>query len=359
MWEFYMPTDVFFGDHILSKRGPVMKILGKRALIVTGRTSSKKNGSLDDLTDLLEKLDISYVVFDEVEENPSFASVERAAERFRDEDFDLVVGLGGGSPMDFAKAISVLLKEKDLNVEDLYDSEKIRRWLPVVEIPTTAGTGSEVTPYSVLTDQEGNKRGCRLMFPVYAFLDPRYTYSMPEDLVLSTGVDALSHAVEGFLSRRATPPSDALALEAMKIIHKYLPKAMGGDEKARRKMLIASCLAGMVIAQTSTTLAHAMGYPLTTEKGIKHGRATGMVLPFVMNVMREEIPDRVDEVNRIFGKSLLNFLKDLGLYQRVEVSQEELERWSEKASRAKHVSNTPGTFTKEKILMIYREALSV
>ena len=134
---------------------------------------------------------------------------------------------------------------------------------------------------------------------------------------------------------------------------------MGGDKKARKKMLIASCFAGMVIAQTSTTLAHAMGYPLTIEKGIKHGKATGMVLPLVMEIMKEEIPARVNEVNRIFGGSLLNFLRRLGLYQRVEVSQEELERWSERAARAKHVSNTPGTFTKEKIMTIYREVLNV
>lgn len=359
MWEFYMPTDVFFGERILEKRGGIVDLLGKRTLVVTGKSSSKKNGSLDDLKKLLDETGISYEIFDEVEENPSFDNVMKAVERYRNDSFDFVVGLGGGSPMDFAKAVAVLLKEKDLSIEDLYDREKVRHWFPVVEIPTTAGTGSEVTLYSILTDPEGNKRGCTLMFPVYAFLDPRYTYSMSDELTLSTGVDALSHAVEGYLSRKSTPPSDALAIEAMKIIHRNLPKAIEGNREARKKMFVASCLAGMVIAQTGTTLAHALGYPLTTEKGIKHGKATGMVLPFVMEVMKEEIPEKVNTVNHIFGGSLLKFLKEFGLYEKVEVSSEELGKWVEKGSRAKHLTNTPGTFTPEKIRDIYREALGV
>ncbi|PLV59724.1 iron-containing alcohol dehydrogenase family protein [Thermotoga sp. KOL6] len=360
MWEFYMPTDVFFGEGVLSEKGAILDALGKRALIVTGRRSSKMNGSLDDLTDLLNRIGVQYTIFDNVEENPSFDNVTKAVEFLESETFDFVIGLGGGSPMDFAKAIAVLLKDKHLTVEDLYNKEKINYWLPVVAIPTTAGTGSEVTPYSILTDPSGNKRGCRLMFPVYAFLDPRYVYSMPGPLTLSTGVDALSHAVEGFLSKRATPPSDALSIEAMKIIYRNLKKAIEGDRNAREKMLIASCLAGMVIAQTGTTLAHAMGYHLTIEKGIKHGRATGIILPFVMETMKGEIPDRVDTVNKIFGGSLLKFLREVGLYEeKVIVTSDEIERWVNTVLKAKHILNTPGIFTPEKIKRIYGEALEV
>lgn len=357
MWRFHMPTEVFFGEGVVLGRGELLTKFGKKALIVTGRSSSKKNGSLDDVIGALEKFGIEYAVFDEVEENPSFNSVRKAVKEYRGIGFDFVVGIGGGSPLDFAKALAILLVE-DVDVEDLYTENRRWRAVPVVAVPTTAGTGSEVTQLSVLTDDLGNKRGCQTVFPALAFLDPRYVYHLSEDLTLTTGVDALCHAVEGFLSKRATPPSDALALHAMKITFENLPKALRGVNEARQNMLIASNLAGMVISQTGTTIAHALGYPLTTEKSVRHGAATGMVLPFVIEVMKEENPEKVHKVNEIFGGNLLVFLESLGLYKiKVDVTEDEIARWAEKAMKAKHLAHTPGAFTAEKIAKIYKEAL--
>ncbi|KUK03659.1 MAG: Iron-containing alcohol dehydrogenase [Thermotoga sp. 50_1627] len=357
MWQYFMPTKVYFGEKCIERGTEAFKSLGKRALILTGRRSSKENGSLDDVTRALSQIGIEWVLFDDVEENPTFALVRNILSEYQDGSFDFVIGLGGGSPMDTAKAIAVLLKNPALKVEDLYDASRYSEALPICAIPTTAGTGSEVTQYSVLTDDAGFKRGFShpvLTFPKIAFLDARYTLNLSEALTRSTGLDALCHAVEGFLSRRATVLSDLYAKESIKLIAENLPRVLRNpnDLHARENMLLASCLAGMVISQTSTTIAHALGYPLTTFKGIRHGEATAAFLDVVVEQASIEVPDKVEFVRSVLG-DVAKFLESVGLNVKVPINDEELMLWTSKAKNAPHLQWTRGNFTEELIRYLY------
>ena len=363
MWRYYEPVELFFGKDSLLENGKLIKNLGKKCIITTGK-SSKKNGSLDDLENVLKHFGIEYEIYDEVKENPSFDMLRDALSKYKEEKVDFIIGLGGGSPMDFAKALSVLLANPELKVPEVFDTEKYSKMLPVVAIPTTSGTGSEVTQYSVITDDNGNKGGFGISFtfPTLSFADPKYTITMPDHLTMSTGIDALSHAVEGYVSKRSSPFVKLLAKEAIALIKDYLPKAMENPDnfEYREKMMYASTLAGMVIAQAGTTVNHAFGYPVTTFKGIKHGQATGMFLVETLKVMSEEAKEKVEETIEVFGglDGLENFLKEVGVYKAaVEVSEEEIKTWAERTSKAKHLAVTHGNFDFDKVKRIYEEVL--
>ncbi|KPL19224.1 MAG: hypothetical protein AMJ92_04250 [candidate division Zixibacteria bacterium SM23_81] len=286
-FHFLLPTEVSFGEGSITRVGQETSRLGRRALVVTGRKSSKRSGALDTVVGSLKKAGVTLEVFDQVEENPSVETVELGSSVARKMGCDVIVGLGGGSPMDAAKGMAVLARLGG-SLGDYFGSARITSpVLPVVAVPTTAGTGSEVTPYAVFVDShKGMKKSVAspYIFPRVALLDPRLTISMPPDVTANTGIDALSHAVEGFISTKAQPASDILALEAVGIIHGHLPQAVahGDDIEARTKVLYASMLAGMVIAQTGTTLLHGVGYAPTTKYGIPHGLSNGVLMPKVM-----------------------------------------------------------------------------
>ncbi|ODN30111.1 iron-containing alcohol dehydrogenase family protein [Fervidobacterium thailandense] len=345
---FYMPTKVLYGKDVVLKNRELIQSLGERFLIVTGK-SSKKNGSLDDVLDVLDGKHVT--VYDETPENPPTTVVEEIAKMFT--DVDVVVGVGGGSPMDTAKAVAVLLENPSLTAQDLYDTGKYTRAKPIICVPTTAGTGSEVTQYSVLI-LNGRKRGFshECIFPKIAFVDYKYTLTASEELTLSTALDALSHAVEGFISLRATPFSDVLAVESVKLIKEFLPKVLNDPENEfyRERLMFASTLAGMVIAQTGTTIAHALGYSLTTEKNVKHGLATAVFLPFELKVANNE---KSKFINELFDGSIMNFYEQVGVKLPVAFSDEEIETWANIVLSASHLKVTPGEYTLERIKEAY------
>lgn len=361
MWQYFMPTKILFSQKVIEKNKEIFKKFGKKTLIITGKTSSRINGSLRDVEDALRSLSIEYYIYDKIDENPTFEHIRQAVKECRIHDFDFVIGVGGGSPLDSAKAIAVLLKNKSLSVEDLYDATKYDSSLPIIAIPTTSGTGSEVTQYSVLTDDTGFKRGFAhdVIFPIIALIDPLYTVSMSVSLTRSTGLDALCHAVEGFLSKRSTPISDLYAVEAMKMIKESLPRVLQNqnDLEARTAMSFASCLAGMVISQTSTTLAHVLGYPLSTFKGIRHGDATAAFLDAVVQGAQSEVPQKVNVVKEIFG-DIRDFITASGLQIKLRIDDEELEGWVKRALTAKHMQWTRGSFDESSIKKLYERMRS-
>ena len=215
MFAYYMPTKVFFGKACVAQSGDVLADLGRKALLVTGRHSAKVNGSQAAVVEKLDELGISWFLFDEVENNPSVATIRKAAAFASEKGVDFVIGIGGGSPMDAAKAIA-LVCTNELDDEHLFMGP-YRKPLPIVAVPTTAGTGSEVTKVSVLTNPKaGTKQSINtpLIFPTYAFVDPAFTESVPETVTVDTAIDALSHAVEGYMSTASTPMSDVWAEEA-------------------------------------------------------------------------------------------------------------------------------------------------
>ncbi len=365
-FKFFLPTRVFFGNDAVNNDTEYLKQLGKSCLLVTGRSSSKKNGSLNDITFVLKTNDISYEIYDEVEENPSFETVEAIGKKARESGIDFLIGIGGGSAMDSAKA-GAILATNDMDAAELWTKNLVNKPLPVCAVPTTSGTGSEVTQYSVLTNREKkSKRGFanEQIFPVVSYLDPRYTLTMNDFITINTGIDALSHAVEGYLSKRASPLTDEIALRAIGLIRDHLPMVLRSPNslEERSQMMYASMLAGIVIAHTGTIVLHGMGYPLTTYLGIPHGRANGMLMCGVLEMIRPSRKEKVAKIAECFGKEngdlsgLEAFIKELNIdttEYRKEATKDMLEEFADFASRTSNIRNTPGTITKEEIRKVY------
>ncbi len=291
---FHMPTRIIFGNGEASRLAAHCAILGRRPLVVTGRRSARATGLLDRVLAQFPEA----AVFEAVEENPGTAVCEDGARLCREAGCDFVLALGGGSPMDAAKVMAVLARN-DVSCGELFGSDKYRNTpLPIAAVPTTAGTGSEVTPYSVLVDPvSGMKKTVKGtgLFPVVAVLDPEVTVPMPPAITVATGLDALSQAMEGFVSNASTPAGDALALEACRLVRRCLPVAAREPDNldARGGMLQAAMLSGVVIAHSGTTVIHGMGYYYTLRFGLAHGLANGLLFPAVFAFNARHLPAKV------------------------------------------------------------------
>ncbi len=290
--------------------------MGTRALIVTGKRSAKTNGAEQDVRRALEKQSIPAVLFDRVESNPSTTVARAAAELAREYKADLVIGIGGGSPLDAAKVAAVLATNR-IDDETLFSNTFARKPLPVVAVPTTAGTGSEVTQYAMMTNDKVQSKSFVIsddIIPRIAFLDAAYTEDLPLSVTRNTALDALSHAVEGYLSKRATEMSSFIALESIRRMGRCLPMLRQGanlDLNVREQLLTASLLAGIVIAQTGTTVLHAMGYSLTYFKKIEHGRANGLLMSDYLQYLLPEHQEKVMTVLMTLGLDGIADLKAL------------------------------------------------
>lgn len=290
-FRYFMPANAYFGKDCMMTHKQAMAHLGKKAMLVTGRTSAKKNGAQKDMTTALDDLGIGWILFDEVGENPDLETVVRAANMAVENDVDFIVGIGGGSPMDAAKAIAVLVANKHADTDILF-TDQSAKFLPVVEVPTTAGTGSEATQYAILTlHKKRTKNG--IVQPVFAavsYLDPKYMATLSPAVTNNTAVDAMSHLVESYLNTNANTMSEKMAEMGLSYWKDCIPalKSRQYTEQVREKLMLASFIGGVVIAQTSTSLPHAMGYLLTYEKGVPHGRANGMVMQGYLELFGKE-----------------------------------------------------------------------
>ncbi len=259
--------------------------LGSRALLVTGRRSAAESGALADVTGLLSRLGIYFTVFDRVSENPPLSDCRQAGRLAREAGADFVVGIGGGSALDAAKAIAVLAKDPDREEAAIFDSSVFKPALPVLAIPLTAGTGSEVNPFSVMTVGERKRSfSAPEALPRAAFLDPRYLKTLNPRYTVSTAVDAFCHCLESYLSPKSTPASEADALaggaELWRLLtgRSFTPDgddAAGLSEEDRLASLEAAAAAGRAITVTGTGFPHPLGYGLTLRYGTPHGFACG------------------------------------------------------------------------------------
>lgn len=278
-----MPTRVYEDTDCVWKHKEEMACLGSRALIVTGRHSAKENGSLDDVIRALKNETVSFVIFDEIEENPSTKTVVKAAALGMAHGVDFVVAIGGGSPMDAAKAIALLIKNKSDDEAYLYDKNASSDALPVIAIPTTCGTGSEVTGVSVITVHEKRTK-CSLphkIFPMLAFIDGTYLQTLPQRVLNDTALDALSHLWESWLSTLATDYSKMLARQGLLLWSKERQILQGDREPLKEDydlLMHTAALAGMSIAHGGTTIPHSLSYAVTYELSLSHGRAVGQFL---------------------------------------------------------------------------------
>lgn len=345
---FLMPTKIYFGLQCIAKHGDEFGHRGSRALIVTGRSSAAKSGALADVQKALEERDIPWAVFDQVEENPSFSTVEAGGAAAREHMADMIIGIGGGSPLDAAKAVAVLATN-EMKADQLFGSRYAVKPLPIIAIPLTAGTGSEVTHYSILTDTERRTKRSFAhadIFPKAAFLDARYTESLPWQVTVNTAVDALSHVVEGYLSKKGNLLSDALALEAIRAFGQTIPALTSHTVNlaVREQLLYISLLGGVVIAQSGTTMVHSLGYSLTYFRFIPHGRANGLLLAEYLRFLQPAVPDKISSVLNALNIGTVDAVSELMknlLGQEPPLSAQETEEFSRIAIQAANIVNTP------------------
>lgn len=295
MWYFVVP-EVVFGQDALSR---LAELKGKLAFIVTDKNIVSL-GFVDRVKEQLSQAGIEVVVFDEVEPDPSLETVRKGVALMNQARPDLVVGVGGGSVLDAAKAMRVEYERPDIKadeinpfVTDLGLGVKCK----LVCIPTTSGTGAEVTFAVVLTDTAAQRKLSlinREIVPDIAIVDPELARAMPPGITASTGMDALTHAVEGFTCTWKNDFTDGLCLKAIQLVFQYLPRAVkdGNDMEAREKMHNAACIAGIGFINSLASIAHAMGHSLGAVFHVPHGRAVGLFLPYTIEFIgdaREEL----------------------------------------------------------------------
>ncbi len=358
MFKHFNPVELHFGEDAIKSVN--FSKYGKKALIVTGSGgSAKKSGVFGDLIDLLGSKHIAHEIFNEVEENPSFSTVDRGSEFFRSTECDFVIGVGGGSPMDVAKAISASAKMKK-RVADLYTVKDEITCYPVIEIATTSGTGSEVTQYAVLTSPDDKKVGLRTdkLFPTVAIVDPRYTLSVPGDLTISTGLDALSQLVEGIISKISTPLMDIIAVRGIELMKESLPAVIKepGNLYHRTQVAMASNISGIVISQTGTTIVHALGYPITAHIGMRHGLANMMTICQILKETERFAPERVKFATGPFGgvRGICDFIDSIYPKPKLKLKEKDAEFFAKEIDlKAGQILNTPGKYDFEFVKAIY------
>jgi len=302
-WGFYMPTRIHFGWGELEQISQIVNgFNAKKIFLVTGKRSAKESGTLDKLTGYLK--DISLEVFAEVEENPSIETVDRGAARCKESGCDLVIGLGGGSPLDAAKAVAMLQKNPG-SIREYLDQERTCqvKGLPMIAITTTSGTGSEVTPFSVITHKEKKAKPAIAppqLFPDVALVDPELTMSMPAKVAASTGLDALCQAMEGFWSTRANPVTRALAFQGITLAMRNLESTCKNkDKKSVINMALASHLTGIQMSNIANTAIHPLSYPFTMDYDIPHGFACAIFLPAFIRFNAPNIRENFGDLLRV------------------------------------------------------------
>ncbi len=371
-YRYQMPTTVFFGNNCIIDNSQALTGYGQKALIVTGRSSAKGNGSLADIVKALKHESLDYAIFDRVMANPTVAICYEGAAFAREHDADFIVAIGGGSALDAAKAMALLAKQ-EIPRDQLFKPHNSGEVLPLVAVPTTAGTGSEVTQYAILTNDVAETKtslSTPLIFPKVAYVDPKYMTELPLITTVHTAVDALSHAVEGMLSVRSSELSDTLARESIRLFAKCAPSLCSAvangsitaiDDTLRKDLAQCSLLAGMIIAQTGTTVVHAMGYSLTYYKDIDHGRANGLLLVEYMRLVSKEDNGLVEKILEAMNLAQVDDFKQL-LQQLLgpekTISAQEINLFSSKATRTANINNSQIKPSEADIQEIYLASFS-
>lgn len=281
MSHFVIPNHTVVGINVLGEAAPLLKKMGNKAFIVTGKHVAVSD-MMKQLTALLDENGIDCVIFDGITGEPTDTMIENGVEMLKSSGCDFIIGIGGGSPLDSAKAIAAMAVNEG-SIADYNGKEITGEILPLAAIPTTAGTGSEATKFTVITDSE---KGIKMLLkgdvlvPKLAIVDSSFTVGAPKSVTSATGLDALTHAVEAYTSRKAFSMTDTLAVSAVKRIMKYLPIAYKEPDNslAREQMSIAALEAGICINNSSVTIVHGMSRPIGALFHVPHGMSNAMLL---------------------------------------------------------------------------------
>lgn len=379
-FQYHLPVNLIFGRGEVKRVGEIAREYGRKAFLVTGKGSTKRTGTLYLVCKCLSEAGIESVVFDDVEPNPLTTTVTTGAKKYQDEGCDLVIGLGGGSVLDCAKAIA-FMAENDGDINDyIFMKRTGTKASPLVLIPTTCGTGSEGNSFAVLTNPDnGDKKSlrCSAIIAKASIIDSCLMESMPKSVLASVGFDALCHAMEAYLSKIAQPLSDMMAKEAMQLISKHLPSVYKGNGTAEDwdAITLASTLGGMVIGLAGVTLPHAMEHPASGLRDIVHGKGLAALTPAITKASVKKASDEADgkvlekyaTISQILGgvdaddceARIIELLKSLELsinFSDLGMEKQDVEWMSENCMRvsAAGVQNHPVEFSQADILELYK-----
>jgi len=380
MYEFRLPPTIHFGPGCLGRLSGEAARFGKKALIVTDQ-SMQNAGYVSQTVNYLQAGGVEALVYDQVNKEPTDIIVDQGINIFRQDSCDMVICLGGGSPIDAGKAIAVMATNPG-RIHDYMGINKVpNNPAPLITIPTTAGTGSEVTRVTIITDTENDVKMLIIsnkMMPLVAIVDPLLTLSMPPWVTASTGIDALTHAIEAYISKRAQPLTDILALEAISFMGKYLRRAWANPEdiEAKTYTMLASTLGGIAFSNSSVALVHGMSRPIGTCFHVPHGLSNAILLPIVMEYSYMASPEKFALIAEAMGEKVDNLpvieaakksidavsslCADLKIppITKLNVSAEDLIKLSPKMAEDALISgspnNNPRQATKEDIVALYK-----
>lgn len=377
MQRFTIPREVYTGDDAIE----VLKDLqGKKAFIVVGSERTIKDGTVTKIQSLLKEANMESMVFQGVEHDPSLETVQKGTEALREFGADWIIAIGGGSPIDAAKSMWIFYEHPELEFEKAlvpFSLPKLRNKARFVGITTTSGTATEVTSFSVITDPETGIKypiADYEITPDIAIVDTNLVMSLSPKLVAHTGMDALTHAIEAYVSTSATPITDALAMKSIEMIGSYLVDSFKEDTNARKQMHISQCLAGMAFSNAILGIVHSMAHKTGRLFNIPHGCANAIYLPYVIQYNAKTAPAKYAEIAKrleLTGNTeaelvnaLVAFVKQMNKEMNIPTSVEEfgisyenfteqLDTFAEKAVNDPCTSTNPRTIDTEAMKKLY------
>ncbi len=379
MWQ--MPTKLIVGPGCSRQAGPELKALGgSKALLATDR-GVRGAGVLAGIQESLAAARVDCAIYDGVEPNPSIRCIEAAVAIYRAERCDCLLGVGGGSSMDTAKLVGAKITHPDVDITQFEGRGKIVNPIPpLIAIPTTCGTGSEVTLSAVATDTDRHFKmgiGSPLLYPKVALIDGSLLTNLPGPVIAGTGMDALCHAAESYVNLTTNPISDALDLAAISMISRWLrPAVANANLEAMSNMVLAASIAGMGFANTRLTIVHAMSHPISGYYGVPHGVANAILLPLVMEFNLIGNARRFGDVARAMGEDTSNLTemeaarlstravralsRDVGIPETFEgfgVTDEHLDAMIEDAFKSGNIPLNPARVTREAVRALFLRSM--
>lgn len=373
--SFSIPREIYYGENSLQK---LADLKGKKAVLVTGGSSMKRFGFLDQAASILKEGGIESIIIDGVEPNPSVKTVLSGAKQMLDFEPDWIIAIGGGSALDAAKVMWCFYEHPELKFEDIIEvgsMPSLRNKARFVAIPSTSGTASEITAFSVITDTDNHIKYPIVspdMVPDIAILDPALPMKMPPHITVNTGMDVMCHALEALVSKAASHFTEPYAVRAIELVEKYLPVAFAEGEnlEARERMHEASALAGMAFTNASLGLVHSLAHKIGGEFGVTHGLANAILLPYIIDYNRQ-FTDKYEYIEKVLEvKDIAQTVRDLNAKlniptcfkdcTEVDFNEEKfndlLDRMSENAFGDPCTLTNPGNPTVEDVKMIYKSS---
>ena len=374
-FNYNLPVNLLFGRGRSNEIGTEVAKYGKKALIVTGRSSTKKSGLLDKTVNLLKEAKVEYEIFDKVEQNPLTTTVYEGVDVIKETGCDVVLGLGGGSIMDAAKSIAFAAKNPGDISEYIFGIKQGNEALPIILVPTTCGTGSEGNCFSVLTNPETkDKKSLRtnLIIAKASIIDPELMTTMPKSILASVGFDALAHNMEAYVSKIGQPLTDMKALYGIKLLAENLTKAYNDptDLDAWENVTLASTLGGMVIGVAGVAAPHGLEHPASGLYDIVHGKGLAALTPVIVEKSWESDIEKYSDISKLLGgtdakdcaDAIRSFLEKIDLkvtLGELGIKEKDVDWMAENCMKVSKPSivNHPKEFTLEEIKDIYYKSL--